>query len=278
MLSYRHAFHAGNFADVVKHLVLVGLIDALQAKPGGLTIMDTHAGAGAYRLDDDRALQTGEAAAGIGALRGTPAEPDSMLARYLTLCDRWAEDHPAAYPGSPALIAQLLRPQDRLIACELHPEDHAILKARFRGNPQVAVHRRDGFEAVRALLPPQGSPRGLLFMDPAYETAGEFERVAAAVLEAHRRWRAGVQAIWYPLLARKPATALLNAVRQAGLPNTMVAELALLPADAPLGMTGCAMLLVNTPWPVQQNIAAWLQTLHSRLSPGGEGGSRVEIL
>ncbi len=164
-MNYRHAFHAGNFADCMKHALLVWLLDAMQRKPGGVFVLDTHAGIGRYDLAGPEAQRTGEWQGGIGRLLDDP--PDA-LKRYIALVHALG-----LYPGSPALIRAMLRPQDRLACCELHPEDAIALRRLFARDPQVAVHQRDAWEAIGALLPP-AQKRALVLIDPPYEQPDEF--------------------------------------------------------------------------------------------------------
>ena len=192
-MNYRHAFHAGNFADCVKHALLVALLRALRAKPKPFAVLDTHAGIGAYDLSAPEPARTGEWREGIARVMEGDA---GALADYVALVRQ--AGYPAAYPGSPALIRALMRPEDRLMLCELHPEDHATLKARYRGDAQVAVHKRDAYEALGALTPfPER--RGLVLIDPPFEQDGEFERLAQGIAALRHRFRAGIVAAWYPV-------------------------------------------------------------------------------
>jgi 23S rRNA (adenine2030-N6)-methyltransferase len=241
-VNYRHAFHAGNFADCMKHALLVWLLQALSAKPAPFAVLDTHAGIGDYDLSAPEAARTGEWRSGIGWLLGLTEGP---LARYLALCR--AAGAPATYPGSPALIRALLRPQDRLAACELHPEDHAALRARFRRDPQVAVHKRDGWEALKALTPfPE--KRGLVLIDPPFEREGEFGRLVESLAVLAHRFRAGVVACWYPIKHRAPVRAFHHVLQDRGLRDVVAAELWLREPVDPQRLNGCGLLVANPPW------------------------------
>ena len=200
-MNYRHAFHAGSFADCMKHALLVWLIDALQAKPAPIFVLDTHAGAGRYDLDAGPAQRTGEWRQGIGRLLDTPPP---ALARYLGFIRTLG-----LYPGSPALIRAMLRPDDRLACCELQPDDLFQLRRLFARDPQVAMHQRDGWEALGALLPPK-ERRGLVLIDPPYENPDEFSDVVAGLATAQRRFRTGVLAAWYPIKHRAPGARFLH--------------------------------------------------------------------
>ena len=260
-MNYRHAFHAGNFADCLKHAVLVWLVRALQRKPGAIAVLDTHAGRGTYDLSSPEAQRTGEWRAGIGRL----ADPDPLLADYVAL----ATAEPGAYPGSPALIRALLRPQDRLIACELHPEEHAALRARYARDRQVAVHRRDAWEAIGALLP-LAERRGLVLIDPPYEQPDDRDRLLAGLRAGHARFRTGVFAAWYPIKDAAGRRMLHEGIAASGIRDVVAAELLLrAPIDA-ARLNGCGMLVVNPPWGFADWAAPALAALSTALSDGAE--------
>ncbi|WP_043362099.1 23S rRNA (adenine(2030)-N(6))-methyltransferase RlmJ [Belnapia sp. F-4-1] len=272
-MNYRHAFHAGNFADCMKHALLVALLRALAAKATPFRVLDTHAGLGAYDLAAPEAGRTGEAERGI--LRLLSIE-DGPLADYLALVR--AAGAPAQYPGSPALVRALLRPQDHLLACELHPEDHATLRARFRRDPQVAVHLRDGWEALRGLTPfPER--RGLVLVDPPFEQEGEFERMAAGIALVAHRFRAAVQACWYPIKHRAPVRAFHTALQESGVRDLIAAELWLREPTDPQRLNGCGLLISNPPWHFEEQAASILPALLDRLGSRepGEGWTITRI-
>ncbi len=210
-VNYRHAFHAGNFADCVKHALLVALVSALQRKPSPFAVLDTHAGRGLYDLSSEAAERTGEWRQGIGRLADITAGP---LAPWLALVRQ--AGFPPFYPGSPWLIRALLRARDRLILCEKHPEEAAALRAALGRDARVAIHRRDGWEAIGALTP-FAERRGLVLIDPPFEQPGEFDRLAEAFRLLRRRFRAGVVAAWYPIKHRAPVRAFADGLREAGL-------------------------------------------------------------
>jgi 23S rRNA (adenine2030-N6)-methyltransferase len=264
-MNYRHAFHAGNFADCMKHALLVRVLRALARKPAPFRVLDAHAGAGAYDLGSEEARRGGEWRAGIGRLLDVTEGP---LAEYAALArDAGA---PARYPGSPALVRALLRPEDRLVCVELHPEEHATLRARFRADPQVAVHRRDGWEALRALTPfPER--RGLVLMDPPFERPGEFERLSEGLALVARRFRGAVQAAWYPIKHRAPVRAFHAAVEAAGVRDVVAAELWLREPTDPARLNGCGLLVANPPWGFEEEASAVLAALGDRLGAGEPG-------
>src|SRR5690606_19708731 len=214
-VNYRHAFHAGNHADVLKHVVLLALCDALTAKPAPCFALDTHAGRGLYRLEEDQARRTGEALDGISRLgngKGTPA----AVRRYLEAVAACRKQHGTdAYPGSPWLLAHALREQNAIACCELHPEEAAALRAALRGERRLAVHERDGYHAMRALLPPRAGDtryaRGLVLMDPPYERQlDEFDAVMPALREGLVRWPQACLALWYPIKQRRSLQSFLQ--------------------------------------------------------------------
>ena len=280
LLSYRHAFHAGNFADVLKHAVLALLVAALARKEKPFAVLDTHAGAGLYDLGSREARKLREWRDGIGRLRDhgeAPAELRPYLEAVEAANTGDGMDAVGRYPGSPLVIRHLLRPGDRLLLCELHRADHAALEALFAGDRQVAVHNRDGYEALKALLPPP-ERRGLVLIDPAYEVGDEWERVAEGLATAWRRWPTGVLAAWYPLLAGDPHARLERAVVAAGLTKILRVKLGVFPQDSPGGMNGAGMLIVNPPWQVDKQVARLLPWLLARLAPGGQGQQKVDWL
>ncbi|MFO7339501.1 MAG: 23S rRNA (adenine(2030)-N(6))-methyltransferase RlmJ [Lysobacteraceae bacterium] len=275
-MNYRHAFHAGNHADVLKHVVLLALLDALRRKDSPFFVLDTHAGRGRYRLQGEEAGRTGEAAGGVLRLAGAVDLPPAV-ARYLEAVAALNPDGGLqVYPGSPLLAAQALRGEDRLAACELQPEEAAALKALFAGDARVAVHARDGYAAVRALLPPRHQGRrfgrGLVLVDPPYEAQeAEYPQVTAAVREALERWPQGMCAVWYPIKQRRQLAPFFRALRALPARQVLLAELLVRPDDSPLRLNGSGMALVNPPWKFDQVLAPALPALRDRL--GGAGAS-----
>ena len=255
-MNYRHAFHAGNVADCVKHALLVWLVRALQRKPASLFALDTHAGAGRYDLAAAPAARAGEWRDGIGRLL---ADTPAPLADYVGLVHELG-----LYPGSPQLIRALLRPDDRLVCCELHPDDAALLQQRFAHDVQVSVHRRDGWEALRALLPP-AQKRGLILVDPPYEAADEFARLAAALARAHRRFRNGTFAAWYPIKHRASVRAFYAALAEPGLRDVVAAEFLLREPIDPARLNGCGLLVLHPPFRFEQEVPPILAALLQRL-------------
>ncbi|HET8996371.1 MAG TPA: 23S rRNA (adenine(2030)-N(6))-methyltransferase RlmJ [Acetobacteraceae bacterium] len=269
-MNYRHAFHAGNFADCMKHALLLWLIEALQQKPAPIFVLDTHAGAGAYDLDAAEAQRTGEWRSGIGRLLDSPP---LALAPYVRLVRRLG-----LYPGSPALIRAVLRPDDRLACCELHPEDAFELRRRFARDKQVAVHRRDGWEALGALLPPK-ERRGLVLIDPPFEDPQEFSRLAQALAAAQARFPSGVFAAWYPVKHRAPVRGFHAMLQQSGIPDVVVAELLLREPVDPTRLNGCGLAVINPPFRFELAAPGILAALLDRLCPNPQdGGTTVARL
>ncbi|MFZ5636808.1 MAG: 23S rRNA (adenine(2030)-N(6))-methyltransferase RlmJ [Pseudomonadota bacterium] len=281
-MNYRHAFHAGNHADALKHVLLLALCDALTAKPAPLFALDTHAGAGVYALDGDEAQRTGEAAEGIGRLLASPpAEP--AVRRYLdavaacrVLCGA------TAYPGSPWLLAHALRAQDRIACCELREEEAAALKRALGGDARIAVHARDGYAAMRALLPPKADgqriARGLVLIDPPYEAQlDEFDTALAGIREGLARWPQAVMALWYPIKRRTALMPFYRAAAALDAKSALLCELLVRPDDSPLRMNGSGLLVLNAPWRFDETARAAVDALRDALGEAG-ASARVEWL
>jgi len=271
-MNYRHSFHAGNSADVVKHSLLIALVRALQQKPGALTLIDTHAGCGLYDLHGDEAQRTGEAAQGV--LRAF-ADANPLLNDYRDAVkavnaggDGRAGPH--LYPGSPRVLAQLLRPQDILILNEKHPEDAYALRGAMRGTP-AAVHERDAYELWLALLPTR-TPRGVVVVDPPYEQTDERDRITATLAAAHRKWAHGVTVIWYPLKDRATHVRWKQQLRRLGIPKFMSVEHWLYDADQPGIYNGAGLFIVNPPYAFTQALPPLLEALRAALAPEGHRG------
>ena len=282
-MNYRHAFHAGNHADVLKHVVLLALCDALLRKPGAVFALDTHAGRGLYALGADAARKTGEADAGVSRLLASPPG-DRTIARYLEAVAECRDGHGEdAYPGSPWLLAYALRAVDRIACCELQAGEAAALKTLFADDTRVAVHHRDGYDATRALLPPvvagQRYARGLVLVDPPYEAQlAEFDLALAALREGLGRWPQATFALWYPIKQRRALQPFYR--RAATLPakSAMVAELLVHNDDSPLRMNGSGMLLLNPPWKLQETLQPALRQLHAALGQTGAPLPRLGTL
>jgi 23S rRNA (adenine2030-N6)-methyltransferase len=279
-MNYRHAFHAGNFADVFKHAVLVGLLEALKAKPAPFCYVDTHAGRGLYDLRGEQAQQTREHVDGVQRLLGAAALPPP-LQRYVDLIRGFApQPGPlATYPGSPLIAGRLMRADDRAILCELQPAEADALRAAVLDDRRFAVHQRDGYEALGALLPP-AQKRGLVLVDPPYEAqAGEFAIIQDALDASLARWPNAIHAIWYPIKLRGTILPFHRWLRQhGGADGALVAELLLHPDNTMLRLNGCGMAIVNPPWQFDREVSGWLPALEVLLAQGRYGSSRVEMV
>ncbi|WP_066655960.1 MULTISPECIES: 23S rRNA (adenine(2030)-N(6))-methyltransferase RlmJ [unclassified Sphingomonas] len=274
-MNYRHSFHAGNSADVVKHSLLIALIRALQQKPGALTLIDTHAGCGIYDLAGEQAQRTGEATQGVVRVF---ADTNPLLDDYraaVRAVNVGAE--PQLYPGSPQVLAQLLRQQDVLILNEKHPEDAYTLRGAMRGT-SAAVHERDAYELWLAMLPTR-TPRGVVVVDPPYEQTDERDRITATLAAAHRKWAHGVTVIWYPLKDRVTHQQWKNKLRRLGIPKFLGVEHWLYDADQPGIYNGAGLFIVNPPYAFTQALPPLLEALRATLAPEGHRGSmRAEWL
>lgn len=267
-MNYRHSFHAGNSADVVKHSLLIALVRALQRKESALTLIDTHAGCGLYDLNGDEAGRTGEAAQGV--LRAF-ADTNPLLDDYraaVQAVNVGAE--PQLYPGSPQILAQLLRPQDFLVLNEKHPEDAYTLRGAMRGK-SAAVHERDAYELWLALLPPR-TPRGVVVVDPPYEQTDERERITATLAAAHRKWAHGVTVIWYPLKDRATHVRWKEQLRRLGIPKFLTVEHWLYDSDQPGIYNGAGLFIVNPPYAFTEALPPLLEALRAALAPEGHRG------
>jgi 23S rRNA (adenine2030-N6)-methyltransferase len=268
-VNYRHAFHAGNHADVLKHLVLVLCLDALKRKPAPFAMLDTHAGRGAYDLLNDEALRNPEWQGGIARVWDW-ADAPGPIARYLDAIRAFNGDGTLrTYPGSPALVAAALRDEDVLDACELHPEDARTLRKTLR-TPNARVHERDGWEALGALLPP-AQPRGLVLIDPPYEELGELERGAKALGAPLKRFARGVYVWWRPIKNESALNAADAEVRAQGARDMLRADL-WLDTPRPQGrLTGSSVLLINPSFGLREALQVALPALASRLAAGNAG-------
>lgn len=267
-MNYRHSFHAGNSADVVKHSLLIALVRALQLKESALTLIDTHAGCGLYELGGEEAQRTGEAAQGV--LRAFAA-PDPLLNDYraaVQAVNVGAEPH--LYPGSPRILAQLLRPQDGLIVNEKHPEDVRALRGVMRGT-SAAVHERDAYEFWLAMLPPR-TPRGVVVVDPPYEQTDERARITVTLAAACRKWAHGVTVIWYPLKDRATHVRWKEQLRKLRIPKFLTVEHWLYDSDQPGIYNGAGLFIVNPPYAFTQALPPLLEALRAALAPEGHRG------
>jgi 23S rRNA (adenine2030-N6)-methyltransferase len=268
-MNYRHGYHAGNFADVLKHTALCELLRLLTAKDKKLFVLDTHAGAGGYDLSGSQARRTGEAETGIVRLAGLPrAGMPAAVARYLAAVTAYDRKFGPAggelrrYPGSPRLVRAALRPGDRFIACELHPEEALLLKREFAGDRAVEVRQADGYKVLKALLPPV-ERRGLVLIDPPFEVPDEYEHLLRALRQGVRRFATGCYAIWYPI--KDDAAAAFAADLAAFKP--LLLELRL-DGVAPGKLAACGLAVINPPWRFEEAMRDALSWIAAQLGPG----------
>lgn len=262
MLSYRHAFHAGNYADVVKHATQIALLDYLALKDKAFCYYDTHAGAGSYDLQSTEAQKTGEFRDGIHRL-ASASSPPALLQRYLEVCAG-----SPGYPGSPQIACRLSRSQDQLRLCELHPNDSKRLQNLFAGDRRIQCFSADGYEKTISLLPPD-CRRGLIMIDPSYEVKSEYELLAKQLVKMHRRFATGVYAIWYPVVNAERTEAMLEAIARSGITNGQRFELGLTRDHQAPGMTATGMLVINPPWTLMNALSESLRWLSETLYSGG---------
>ncbi len=261
-MNYRHIYHAGNVCDVVKHAVLTLVLERLRAKETPFAVLDTHAGCGLYDLNDPRPQKTREFEEGIGCL--LKSEPIPELGAYINIVKDFSA-HGFLYPGSPMFTRKMLREQDLLIACELHPNDSQELKRLFHHDKQVQVHARDGYEALGALLPPK-EKRGLVLIDPPFETTDEFERLTNALSICARLWPQACVMIWYPIKERPAIWRFHEALTSLGLPKLFFAEFIYDDESRHDRLNGSGLILANAPWQIDQAIAQSFESLHRGLA------------
>jgi 23S rRNA (adenine2030-N6)-methyltransferase len=275
MFSYRHAFHAGSHADILKHLITIQLVRYLQEKPGALSIVDTHAGAGLYNLQDGFAAISQESVGGIVRLKDYLASTDSSVpesvADYLAcVAIENAQESAALYPGSPFILARLLRPQDRLRLFELHPNEIDILRSnmnQLKLDKQLDIYAADGFSRLKGLLPPP-SRRGLTLIDPSYEDKNDYRNLESCLAEALGRFATGCYAIWYPVIARRESIALpdrLKAIAKAHQRAWLYAELRVENAPGERRLQASGMFVFNPPWTLQGHLKDALPILKKAL-------------
>jgi 23S rRNA (adenine2030-N6)-methyltransferase len=251
-MNYRHAFHAGNFADVFKHIVLTLLLKSLHRKDTPFCYLDTHAGAGRYDLTSEAAQKTGEYRDGIQRLwdiNPSPEQADYLAAVRASNADGALH----YYPGSPAIARYFLRPQDRMVLLELQKDEFSLLQARFAGDRQVVIQQQDGYSGLKAYLPPS-EKRGLVLIDPPYESDREYEQIAAGLKVAHDRWSSGIYALWYPVKARPPIDRFHRTLAATGIRKMLLAEFAPSPEDSGFRLNGCGLVVVNPPWKLEDTL------------------------
>ena len=285
-MNYRHHYHAGNFADVMKHALLVRLVAGLQKKEKGFLYLDTHAGRGSYDLaaaaKGDSLARTAEHPNGIGRL-WTRTDVPPAVAEYVALVKAFDRERgntgaePGFYPGSPWIVKKLAREQDRMALCEKHPEEFEHLDITLGGQPRVSVQQRDGYGALKAMLPPP-EKRALVLMDPPFEAADEFARMVTAVGEGLARLPGGVYALWYPLTERARVDAFLDGLMELKLPPALLLELTVAGESSALKLKGCGLVVLNPPWQFDREAGPMLAWLADALRQESGAASRCRWL
>jgi len=259
MLSYRHSFHAGNHADVLKHTVLSLIIEALNEKDKPYLYLDTHAGAGRYLLSGEHAERTGEYMEGIARIWQRDDLPEEMA---------------SFYPGSPLIARHLLRPYDKLSLTELHSSDYPMLRSEFAKDDRARTERSDGYQQLKSKLPPL-SRRGLVLIDPPYEIKSDYQAVVKGIQEGYKRFGTGVYALWYPVVLRQQIKRMFAELEASGIRRILQIELAVRPDSDRFGMTGSGMVVINPPWKLEQQMNNVLPWLHQHLVPAGTGHTKI---
>jgi 23S rRNA (adenine2030-N6)-methyltransferase len=257
-MNYRHAYHAGNFADVFKHIVLIALVQSLAKKESPFCFLETHAGAGHYDLDSEAAQKSKEYENGIAKIIAEQEAPP-LIHDYLS-CIK----HPF-YPGSPSFAKHYLRSNDRMVLCELHPEEYATLNKLFRNDRQVAVHHQEGYQGLKAFLPPK-ERRGIVFIDPPYEKTDELSFLVNQLTHAVQRFETGIFAVWYPIKTPREIERFHAAVKSRIQKSMLAAEFNIYPQNLPGHLNGCGMLMINPPWHIKEQLHRVLPWLLERLT------------
>jgi 23S rRNA (adenine2030-N6)-methyltransferase len=270
MLSYRHSFHAGNHADVLKHTVQSLIIGSLKEKEKPFLYLDTHAGAGRYQLSGEHAERTGEYLEGIGKLWQRDDLPDD-LSPYMSVINYFNRSEKLRYyPGSPLIARHLLREYDKIHLTELHSSDYPLLRNEFAKDERAKVQRADGYQQVKSQLPPP-SRRGFILIDPSYEMKTDYQEVVKGIQEGYKRFATGTYALWYPVVLRQQVKRLLRDLEASGIRRILQIELAVRPDSDQQGMTASGMIVINPPWKLEQQMNTLLPWLHKALVPSGQG-------
>ena len=277
VLSYRHSYHAGNFADVLKHTVLTSILDYLLQKDKAFCYLDTHSGCGAYQLNSEQSLKTGEFNNGIAALWDLKNLP-VPVSRYMEQVKAFnGEGKLRAYPGSPMICNQMRRDDDRMFLFELHPNEFLNMRGNFSGDRRIKMTNDDGLEGLIANMPPK-ERRGLVLIDPSYEIKTEYDEVVETLIAAHRRFATGTYALWYPVVKRTLITKMERALKASGIKNIQLFELEIEPDKEERGMTPSGMIVINPPWTLKKEMQHSLPFLAETLGLNGEGSYRIETL
>jgi len=275
LLSYRHSYHAGNFADVLKHIVVVEILEHLIKKDKAFEYIDSHAGAGLYSLHSEHAVKLQEYTNGIGKMK---AEDWPELTRYFEIISAFnKQDSLDFYPGSPMFAKHYLRGQDKAWCFELHPADFELLKDNLGSSTRIRLKQEDGFKGMLALLPPL-SRRGLILIDPSYEMKSDYTQVVESVTLAYKKFSTGCFAIWYPVVERQRVIQLQKKFITSGIKNIQRFELGLRADSDGRGMTAAGMIVINPPWMLLQKMAVLLPRLVTALGEDATAFSRCDVL
>lgn len=275
-MNYRHAFHAGNFADVLKHVVLTRILVHLLKKDAPFRVIDTHAGAAAYDLTGSEATRSGEWKEGIARVIDAAFDPASaqLLQPYLAAIRASnLQGKLTRYPGSPALAASFLRKSDRLIACELEPKAAVELARHLRKDNRIKTIEIDGWTGLSAYIPPK-ERRGLVLIDPPFEEPGEFRRLADALIAAHRKWPDGIYLAWYPVKDARDSAALVHSLEKSGISKILRIELTISNPGAE-GLRGSGLIAINPPWTLESELRTILPALSNALGGSGRAGNTL---
>ncbi|NHB89803.1 23S rRNA (adenine(2030)-N(6))-methyltransferase RlmJ [Photorhabdus tasmaniensis] len=275
MLSYRHSFHAGNHADVLKHTVQSLIIESLKEKEKPFLYLDTHAGAGRYQLSGERAERTGEYLEGIARIWQREDLPQELKAYMSAVTSLNQSSNLRYYPGSPLIARHLLRQDDKFNLTELHSSDYPLLRNEFSRDNRSRVVREDGYQQLKSQLPPQ-SRRGFILIDPPYELKSDYQAVVQAIQEGYKRFATGVYALWYPVVLRQQIKRLVRELEATGIRHILQIELAVRPDSDQRGMTASGMIVINPPWKLEQQMKSVLPWLHKVLVPEGTGHTLVK--
>jgi len=272
MLSYQHSYHAGNHADVLKHVILGDLVAGMQKKETPLFLFDAFASRGIYDLDSPEALKNREFDTGIGKLWPLRhyKNPQGVERWFKLIASENVDGNFTRFPGSTAMLNSMMRDSDRLAACDLHPQEFEGLRASFNSSRRFSLHKRDAFEALKGLLPPK-EKRGLIFLDPSYEIKEEYRDIAKAVILAQRRFATGVYVIWYPLLPAERHEELFNGLKRSGIRKIFRVELDCRDCFPEMQMSGSGLLIINPPWHAQQAMKDSLNWICEHLTDGNGG-------
>jgi len=277
VLSYRHSYHAGNYADVLKHTVLASILDYLLQKDKAFCYLDTHSGCGAYQLDSAQALKTAEFEGGVAALWDNQNLP-APVSRYLDQVKAFnGTGKLTSYPGSPMICNQMRRDDDRMFLFELHSNEFTNMRGNFSGDRRIKMSNTDGLQGLIANMPPK-ERRGLVLIDPSYEIKAEYDEVVDTLIAAHRRFATGTYALWYPVVKRTLISKMERALKASGIKNIQLFELGIEADKEERGMTSTGMIVINAPWTLQKEMQHSLPFLAETLGLNGEGYYRIETL